>query len=113
MADKRDEALELLNDIRHFDDTLEVYKREKGRNTAQDYLLMLEENEKALLARKKEAMRCIKKMKPENQRLIMLRYFEKKTKEEIGEIVGYTYKAVWYKIHEAEAEFMSIYEKNT
>lgn len=113
MDDKRSEALELLNDIKHLDETLAVYKREEGKNNAKDYLQMLQENEKALIARKKEALRVIKQMKPKNQRLIMLRYFERKTKEEIGEIVGYTYKAVWGKIHEAEAEFMDLFENIT
>ena len=111
--DRRDEALELLSDIRHLDDTLVVYKRESEKSRSKDYKMLLEENENALLARKKVALKCIKKMKPENQRLIMLRYFEKKTKEEIGEVVGYSYKAVWGKIHEAEREFMDIYEKCT
>lgn len=109
--DRKDEALELLNDIKHLDDTLEAYRREESKTAEGEYMSMLEENEKALLERKTAALRCIKKMKPMNQRLIMLRYFEKKTKEEIGQIVGYSYRSVWRKIHEAEGEFMEIYAK--
>ena len=41
------------------------------------------------------------------------RYFKGWSIEAIGDNVGYTYRWAWEKIHEAEEEFISIYEKTT
>ena len=55
----------------------------------------------------------IKQMNIDNQQLLLLRYFKGYSIEEVGQNVGYTYKWAWEKIHQAEEEFIGIYEKTT
>ena len=78
-----------------------------------EYQKTLEEYQQQLVSKRIIAIKIIQQMKIENQQLILLRYFKGWSIEAIGENVGYTYRWAWEKIHEAEEEFISIYEKNT
>ena len=78
-----------------------------------EYQKTLEEYQQQLVSKRIIAIKIIQRMKIENQQLILLRYFKGWSIEAIGENVGYTYRWAWEKIHEAEEEFISIYEKNT
>jgi DNA-directed RNA polymerase specialized sigma24 family protein len=107
--DKQEEALILLKDMKGLEALLNDYSMEHGD---EEYALLVSQAKDDLLQRKKCAINCLKKMSVENQRLIILRYFQNNTKEEIGVKVGYTYRTVWDKIHAAEKEFIEKYEQN-
>lgn len=72
----------------------------------------LEEHQLSLIAKKRDALNTVKKMSLKNQQYIMLKYFSCKTIEEIGGVVGYAYRQTWDNIHEAEKEFIELYEKS-
>ena len=73
----------------------------------------LQEYQIELISRKNKALNVIKQMNIDNQQLLLLRYFKGYSIEEVGQNVGYTYKWAWEKIHQAEEEFIGIYEKTT
>lgn len=71
----------------------------------------LEEHQLSLIEKKRTTLNIIKKMQPQNQKYIMLKYISCKTIEEIGGEVGYAYRRTWDYIQIAEQEFIDIYEK--
>ena len=76
-----------------------------------DYQKTLEESQQQLINKRIIAINIIRQMATENQHLIMLKYFRGYTIERISDEVGYTYRWTWEKIHTAEEEFISLYEK--
>ena len=141
--DKQDEALKLLKDIRHITSMImrlqeqidEIYTaltnatvkpKEIDVQTslpsdpmadrvikAVEFQKELQEYQIELISRKNKALNVIKQMNIDNQQLLLLRYFKGYSIEEVGQNVGYTYKWAWEKIHQAEEEFIGIYEKTT
>lgn len=78
-----------------------------------EYQKTLEEYQQQLINKRLLAINIIRQMETEHQHLIMLKYFRCFTIERIADEVGYTYRWTWEKIHQAEEEFISIYEKTT
>lgn len=139
--DKQDEALKLLKEIRGINRTIEqiqemidvVYSSltnttvktkeidvqtslpsdPMGDSIAKviEYQKTLEEYQSQLIDKKMRALNIIQQMSIEFQQLLLLRYFKGWSIEAIGEKVGFTYRWAWEKIHLAEEEFISIYEK--
>ena len=141
--DRQDEALKLLKEIRHINHLIdrlqeqidEIYTmltnttvkpKEIDIQTslptdpmadkvikAVEYQKQLQEYQSDLIERKNTALAIIKQMRIDNQQLLLLRYFKGYSVEEVGQKTGYTYRWAWEKIHDAEEEFMTIYEKTT
>ena len=141
--DKQDEALKLLKDIRHINHLIETLQEQIDRIyttltnatvkpktidvqtsvptdpmadmliKAVEYQEQLQKHQKDLIERKNTALTIIRKMDIDNQQLLLLRYFKGYSVEDVGLKVGYTYRWAWEKIHQAEEEFISIYEKTT
>lgn len=141
--DRQDEALKLLKEIRHINHMIEQVQEQIDEiyttltNTtvkakeidvqtsipndpmadmiikAVEYQKELQEYQATLIDRKNVALSVIRQMKIENQQLLLLRYFKGYSVEEVGNNAGYTYRWAWEKIHSAEEEFISIYEKTT
>lgn len=76
-----------------------------------EYQKTLEDYQQQLVGRKIRAIKIVQQMNVDNQQLILLRYFKGLSIEAIGDNVGYTYRWAWEKIHQAEEEFISLYEK--
>ena len=76
-----------------------------------EYQKTLEEYQQKLVGEKILAIKIIQQMSVENQHLLLLRYFKGWSIEAIGDNVGYTYRWAWEKIHQAEEEFIALYEK--
>lgn len=142
-ADKQDEALRLLKDIRHINRIIEQLQEDIDRiytsltNTtikpkeidvqtslpedpmadkiaqAVEYQRQLQEYQADLISRKTIALAIIKQISIDNQQVLLLRYFKGYSIEDVGAKVGYTYRWAWEKIHTAEEEFISVYEKTT
>ena len=142
MMDKQDEALKLLKEIRHINHMIEniqeqideIYttltnttvkpKEINVQNSlpsdpmadmvikAVEYQKTLQEYQKTLIDRKNIALSIIRQMNIDNQQLLLLRYFKGYSVEDVGKNTGYTYRWAWEKIHVAEEEFISIYEKS-
>ena len=81
--------------------------------TVVEYQKTLEGYQLQLVSQQTIAIKIIQQMAIDNQHLILLRYFRGWSIEAIGSNVGYTYRWAWEKIHEAEKEFIAIYEKTT
>lgn len=141
--DKQDEALKLLKEIRHINHMIEQLQEQIDEiytnltNTtvkpkdidvqtslptdpmadkvikAVEYQKQLQEYQSNLIERKNTAIAIIKQMRIDNQQLLLLRYFKGYSVEEVGQKTGYTYRWAWEKIHDAEEEFITIYEKTT
>ena len=141
--DRQDEALKLLKEIRHINHLIdrlqeqidEIYTmltnttvkpKEIDIQTslptdpmadkvikAVEYQKQLQEYQSDLIERKNTALAIIKQMRIDNQQLLLLRYFKGYSVEEVGQKTGYTYRWAWEKIHDAEEEFITIYEKTT
>lgn len=141
--DKQDEGLKLLKEIRHITKLIEELQDEidkiytvltsttirpkevdvmsSGDNDPMatkmckiiEYQEQVQKYQSTLCEKKLKALKIIQQMDIDNQRIITLRYFKGYSVEEIGERIGYTYRWAWEKIHDAEAEFISIYEKTT
>lgn len=77
-----------------------------------EYQEKIQEYQLQLIEKKTIALETIKKMAIEKQQIITLKYFNEHSVEEIGEIIGYTYRWAWEKIHEAEEEFIELYEQD-
>ncbi len=140
---KQDEALKLLKNIRHINHLIEVLQEQidKIYSTltnatikpkqidvqtsmpddpmadmivkAIEYQEKLQKHQAELLDLKTKALTIIQQMNIDNQQLLLLRYFKGYSVEDVGIKVGYTYRWAWEKIHQAEEEFISIYEKTT
>lgn len=76
-----------------------------------EYQKTLEECQQSLVQKQMLVIEIMQQMTIENQRLLHLRYFKGWSIETIGTNVGYTYRWAWEKIHLAEKEFISLYEK--
>lgn len=74
-----------------------------------EYEKELEEYQQTLIEKKNEALRVIKQMDIKDQQYIVLKYFNNKTIDQIGEIVGYAYRQTWENIHIAEQHFAELY----
>lgn len=143
MADKQDEGLKLLKEIRSINHMIEelqmqideiysmltsttVKPKELNVQTSGDpdplatkmgiileYQERLETYQAELCNKKMTALKVIQQMTISNQEIIILKYFKGFSIEAIGQRIGYEYRWTWEKIHEAEREFISIYEKTT
>lgn len=141
--DRQDEALKLLKEIRNINHLIErlqeqideiytmltnatVKPKEINVQTslptdpmadkvikAVEYQKELQEYQSELIERKNKALTIIKQMSVDYQQLLLLRYFKGYSVEEVGQKTGYTYRWAWEKIHDAEEEFITIYEKTT
>lgn len=139
--DKQDEALKLLKNIRHINHLIETLQnqideiytiltnttiRPKEINVQNslpsdpmadrvieviEYQKQLQEYQLNLVNSKQKALDVIKKMNIDSQQLLLLRYFKGYSVEDVGEKVGYTYRWAWERIHQAEEEFIGIYEE--
>lgn len=143
MADKQDEGLKLLKEIRSINHMIEelqmqidgiysmltsttVKPKEINIMTSSDpdpmatrmckileYQEQLQKHQAELCDKKLLALKVIQQMDIDNQRIIILRYYKGYSVEEIGEKINYSYRWAWEKIHDAEKEFLNIYEKTT
>lgn len=143
MADKQDEGLKLLKEIKNINHMIEelqmqideIYSmltsttvKPKDVNVqssgdpdplATKMAIIIEYQEKLqayqveLCQKKMLVINVFQQMTIENQRIITLRYFNGYSIEAIAQKIGYEYRWTWEKIHEAEREFISIYEKTT
>lgn len=141
--DRQDEALRLLKDIRHINHLIEQLQEDIDKiytlltnvtikpkeidvqtslpadpmadKVAQvvEYQAQLQDYQDELIKRKTIALNIIKQMDIDKQQLLLLRYFKGYSVEEVGNKSGYTYRWAWEKIHQAEEDFISIYEKST
>ena len=141
--DKQDEALKLLKDIRQINHLIETLQEQIDKIyttltnatvkpkvvdvqtsfpsdpiadmliKAVEYQEQLQTHQKELIERKNIALNIIRRMDIDNQQLLLLRYFKGYSVEDVGQKTGYTYRWAWEKIHQAEEEFISIYEKTT
>lgn len=141
--DRQDEALKLLKDIRHINHLIEQLQEDIDKiytsltnvtikpkeidvqtslpadpmadKVAQvvEYQSQLQDYQDELIKRKTIALNIIKQMDIDKQQLLLLRYFKGYSVEEVGNKSGYTYRWAWEKIHQAEEDFISIYEKTT
>ena len=141
--DRQDEALKLLKDIRHINHLIEQLQEDIDKiytsltNTtikpkeidvqvslpsdpmadkiaqAVEYQNLLQEYQAELIKKKTIALNIIKQMDIDKQQLLLLRYFKGYSVEDVGVKVGYTYRWAWERIHQAEEDFISIYEKTT
>jgi len=141
--DRQDEALKLLKDIRHINHLIEQLQEDIDKiytsltnvtikpkeidvqsslpadpmadKVAQvvEYQAQLQDYQDELIKRKTIALNIIKQMEIDKQQLLLLRYFKGYSVEEVGNKSGYTYRWAWEKIHQAEEDFISIYEKTT
>ena len=78
-----------------------------------EYQAQLQDYQDELIRRKTIALKIIKQMDIDKQQLLLLRYFKGYSVEEVGNKSGYTYRWAWEKIHQAEEDFIAIYEKTT
>ena len=143
MADKQDEGLKLLKEIRSINRMIdelqmqidEIYSmltsttvKPKEVNVqssgdsdplATKMAIILEYQEKIqtyqseLCQKKMLALKTIQQMSIANQEIIILKYYKGYSIDAIGQKIGYEYRWTWEKIHEAEQEFILIYEKTT
>lgn len=141
--DKQDEGLKLLKEIRTINKMIdelqehidEIYTRltsttvkpkevdvqssgdpdPLGSNMAKilEYQEQVEKYHNELCMKRDIALKIVKQMDILYQQVIMLRYFKGLPVERVGEEIGYTYRWAWEKVHEAEMQFISIYEKST
>ena len=79
---------------------------------AVEYQTLIENYQHELIELKTVALDIIKQMEIKDQQYLILKYFNRKTIDEIGEIVGYAYRQTWENIHHAEQQFIEIYNKS-
>lgn len=77
-----------------------------------EYQTLIENYQHELIELKNVALDIIKQMEIKDQQYLILKYFNRKTIDEIGEIVGYAYRQTWENIHFAEQQFIEIYNKS-
>lgn len=142
-ANKQDEALKLLKEIRSINRMIdelqmqidEIYSmltsttvkpKDMNVQTSGDpnplatkmckvleYQELLQTYQAELCSKKLSALKVIQQMTIDNQQILILRYFKGYSVEIIGDKINYSYRWAWEKIHEAEQEFITIYEKTT
>lgn len=78
-----------------------------------EYEKQLQDYQLELCKKKMIAIKVIKEMSIDCQTIIILKYFKGKTIDKISEEIGYSWRWTWEKTHEAEQEFIGIYEKST
>lgn len=140
--DKQDEALKLLKNIKHINELIEQLQEDIDRiytaltnatvkskdinvqtslptdpmadKIAQviEYQSEIENYQHELIEMKSKALKVIKQMDIKDQQYIILKYFNHKTIDQIGEIVGYAFRQTWENIHHAEQQFIEIYIKS-
>lgn len=141
--DKQDEGLKLLKDIRHITHMIEELQGEidgvYGMLTSTtvkpkevdvqssgspdpmadkmikiiEYQEELQRLQSVLCEKKTSVLKIVMRMDTLHQQIITLRYFKGYSVEELGERIGYSYRWAWEKVHQAEEEFIGIYEKTT
>lgn len=79
---------------------------------AVEYQTLIENYQHELIELRTVALSIIKQMEYRDQQYIIMKYFNRKTIDEIGEIVGYAYRQTWENIHHAEQQFIEIYNKS-
>ena len=79
---------------------------------AVEYQTLIENYQHELIELKTVALDVIKQMEIKDQQYLILKYFNRKTIDEIGEIVGYAYRQTWENIHSAEQQFIEIYNNS-
>lgn len=79
---------------------------------AVEYQTLIENYQHELIELKTVALDIIKQMEIKDQQYLILKYFNRKTIDEIGDIVGYAYRQTWENIHSAEQQFIEIYNKS-
>lgn len=79
---------------------------------AVEYQILIENYQHELIELRTVALSIIKQMEYRDQQYIIMKYFNRKTIDEIGEIVGYAYRQTWENIHHAEQQFIEIYNKS-
>lgn len=139
MADIETEALELLQSIGHISGMIIKIQEDIDRtyamltsttikpkivdvqtSTPMDPMgdkmaQIIEYNEKLLkyqeelIQKKSIIMDVIRRMDLQDQRILTCRYFQSMTIEDMGEELGYTYRWMWEKLHEAESKFCDYY----
>lgn len=77
-----------------------------------EYQTLIENYQHELIKLRTVALDIIKQMEIKDQQYLILKYFNRKTIDEIGEIVGYAYRQTWENIHSAEQQFIEIYNKS-
>lgn len=77
-----------------------------------EYQTLIENYQNELIKLRTVALDIIKQMEIKDQQYLILKYFNRKTIDEIGEIVGYAYRQTWENIHSAEQQFIEIYNKS-
>lgn len=140
--DRQDEALKLLKDIGHINHLIEQLQEDIDRiytsltsttikpkeidimtslpadpmadKIAQvvEYQSNIEEYQHELIELKTKALKTIRQMEIKDQQYIILKYFNHKTIDQIGEIVGYAFRQTWENIHHAEQQFIEIYNNS-
>lgn len=79
---------------------------------AVEYQTLIENYQHELIELRTVALSIIKQMEYRDQQYIIMKYFNRKTIDEIGEIVGYAYRQTWENIHHAEQQFIEIYNNS-
>lgn len=140
--DKQDEALKLLKEIKSINFMIEniqaqidetysmltsttVKPKEVDVQTSKqsdpmadklikimEFQTKLQDYQMELIEKKAIALKVIKQMDIEMQQLLLLRYFQGYSIEQIAEQIAYTARWTWEKIHLAEEMFISIYAMN-
>lgn len=140
--DKQDDALRLLKDIQHINRVIEQLQEDIDRiytsltsitikpkeidvqtslpadpmaekiAQAVEYQSSIEEYQHELIELKMKALKIIRQMEIKDQQYIILKYFNHKTIDQIGDIVGYAFRQTWENIHHAEQQFIEIYNKS-
>lgn len=140
--DRQDEALRLLKNIKHLNNIIEQLQEDIDRiytsltnatikpkeinvqtslpadpmadkiAQAVEYQSAIEDYQHDLIELKTRALTVIKQMEIKDQQYIILKYFNNKTIDQIGEIVGYAYRQTWENIHHAEQQFITVYNNS-
>lgn len=64
-----------------------------------------------LIRKKTMIMAVIRTMELQDQNILICRYLQSMTIEAMGEELGYTYRWMWEKLHEAESKFCDQYKQ--
>lgn len=140
--DRQDEALKLLKNIKHINHLIEQLQEDIDRiytaltsttikpkeidvqtslppdpmadKIAQvvEYQSAIEDYQYELIGLKTKALTIVKQMDIKDQQYIILKYFNNKNIDQIGEIVGYAFRQTWENIHHAEQQFIEIYNNS-
>lgn len=141
-ADKQNEALKILTEIRKISNLIEVLQEQINeihttltnattkpkeinvqtslpKDPMSDMVVQVVEYEKEiqeyqnqLVKKKSDALKVIKQMEFDNQTILLLRYFRGYTYEELGNYFRYSQAQTWRLLDKAKEEFIAIYNMN-